>query len=1403
MGVTFLDEEPVQAPPTVTFLDDDPKAEEHIYFEDTEEVISAPAGMDSLDVDFYNNLQNGNRKKGDHFGKQLVRGFGGFFASTPQILASEMIRDAEAFQETYNSPLGPADFFRAVSPFHSPLASGGGSMAKIQNALGFDGVEDYEASQRYMEEGQKLLDDNRAFLERNGLVKTEEDGIAFDVGSGFGSVPTAIGMTVLTKNPATATVFFGGMQRSQTYIEAREKGFSPEEARGLSNVFGIVEGGIEAIGGKVFLDAVGADKVIKKIIIRTLNEGGQEAAQQAGEEIVGQTSGLREVDVGGAMQRILYSGTIGIIVGAPTTTVVSTMERQAKDAGIPEAEYKPIIEAFAEARGEIEAAGADIIARETSPETKDADAETQVAEVMRDFIDGNDISPEKIAAAKEELNIPEDFELNPEDAKAVQVQRDIEQGRIAQLDQDIEQVDAQIDRQAEIVADREVQGLPTIASGRKLQKLIEQRDALDNERGQFVDNFVGPRPEVKNEPVKIKGRRLRSIEAESKKNSIRALNKGFRDGRKLAVDNIQAAQKSLRKTIMSSGLTKSERDGFVTEMLALKSPEQLNERLPIIQQRIEATLQKRFKKDAIGRIGKKLKQYKSRPAKPVKGKLDPETNAAIDTVGKAFALTKDAAQERLEKNLAVADLPSPLTALENSILSLKADPRETLLSDVEAIEAQIDGIIEEGTSAAADRALKQLRLDTEMKEEFLDLGSMKTKAQLKPAGTVQELLKNLESGYINQSGVFRMKVKNALTGAIKSEEKRVDKFIDSISLTKESRDFEAGKAKSTRDFVKKVLARGEFKNETALFRYLHKTSGDVVINEMISFKQKNPKTGEVELVRKRLRMTRSEARKRYMELQDEQMLDVLQSPEANGYTQEIINKIIYSLEPIDIAVAKGQLDFYEDYYERINETYKQVYGINLPKVEFYSPIRRKFEDGNIDEFMSGINYRGGIAPNSLKSRTPNLRPLEQLSDVTTLYSHMSEMEYFIAFSEKVGRLNRVFKSSDVQRVLDENITDAMRKSLNRDLDYFARKGIEQAKAGEQIITTLARNFSLSVLGAKPQVGLKQVTSFAAYADDVSTADFVAGISYMASHPKKVLDVLRSSTLWQNRGLNIDKDFQDALNDKHFLNLASRFPKFTEVMMLPIKYGDKAAIGIGGYARYHAQRKAGMSHAEAIADFEAKTARTQQSTDIDQQSELQRSKGVVRLVAQFMSAPNALMRAEYDAIATFIAKGGIKGTGKAQFAKKMFIYHFFIPQFFTLVANGFTFDEEDQFQALVLGSLNGWLIWGDVLEALVSWGIKGDYFEPEIRHPADFTDAMLKAADAFSKDGLELDEFLEGNKAIEKALDGTGKLTGIPMRTLYNDMVGVGKVINGDVEEGSAYMMGYSPWIVKNKILQDE
>ena len=59
-------------------------------------------------------------------------------------------------------------------------------------------------------------------------------------------------------------------------------------------------------------------------------------------------------------------------------------------------------------------------------------------------------------------------------------------------------------------------------------------------------------------------------------------------------------------------------------------------------------------------------------------------------------------------------------------------------------------------------------------------------------------------------------------------------------------------------------------------------------------------------------------------------------------------------------------------------------------------------------------------------------------------------------------------------------------------------------------------------------------------------------------------------------------------------------------MLPIKFGDKAAIAIGGYGHYHAMlKKNGGNKKAAINSMELLANRTQQSTDIDQLSGLQR------------------------------------------------------------------------------------------------------------------------------------------------------------------------------------------------------
>ena len=68
-----------------------------------------------------------------------------------------------------------------------------------------------------------------------------------------------------------------------------------------------------------------------------------------------------------------------------------------------------------------------------------------------------------------------------------------------------------------------------------------------------------------------------------------------------------------------------------------------------------------------------------------------------------------------------------------------------------------------------------------------------------------------------------------------------------------------------------------------------------------------------------------------------------------------------------------------------------------------------------------------------------------------------------------------------------------------------------------------RNFGFAQLGAKPQIGLKQLMSWSAMADGVPTKDFLSGMSAFMANPKAAIALMNESQFIQDRGNNIDQD----------------------------------------------------------------------------------------------------------------------------------------------------------------------------------------------------------------------------------------------------------------------------------------
>lgn len=199
--------------------------------------------------------------------------------------------------------------------------------------------------------GEKLIKSNQEWISKMDLVRPEEgiaNKIAFDLGSGTSSLATALGLLYATRSPSLVGVLFGTRQKSDVYQEARESGKSPEEASWISTAAGVVEGGVEALGGEAWLRSISYNKVAARALLRAGVEGVEEALQQTGEEAITQWTGVRQSKLSDTLIRIGYSATLGFVLGYPAGAITSAIENTAvrkdlKSVGLTDEQVTSVI----------------------------------------------------------------------------------------------------------------------------------------------------------------------------------------------------------------------------------------------------------------------------------------------------------------------------------------------------------------------------------------------------------------------------------------------------------------------------------------------------------------------------------------------------------------------------------------------------------------------------------------------------------------------------------------------------------------------------------------------------------------------------------------------------------------------------------------------------------------------------------------------------------------------------------------------------------------------------------------------------------------------------------------------------------------------------------------------------
>ena len=785
---------------------------------------------------------------------------------------------------------------------------------------------------------------------------------------------------------------------------------------------------------------------------------------------------------------------------------------------------------------------------------------------------------------------------------------------------------------------------------------------------------------------------------------------------------------------------------------------------------------------------------------------DKKLNDAFDRFRELVAMDKDAAKEQQQENAKLieefmregGDIDVEKLVFENKLLGLatgKISDRALLevyegLSDsynAGRLSAMITGEI---------RKERKARLIAEAEEVLTGGGRINWRDEKKGwKDKAWKMLGGAERGQLSWGGLMDVLSRN--DKASKSSNSKLSQNMDIFNAEQK---MYAGIIKDGDNVSEKLMnaLKGSANKAISVSRYMDKELDQKTMIEWVGNENIGKRGLPVRPILMRKEFSKDQLIDVYMKAQDKDTREIMAADPINQYNEEFLRRVNEELTEDDIAVAKALFEFYNENYERFNQFYEDHFGISLTHNKFYSPRSMTRNGVNVDDgtprayaSFSGAKQRVAQAG----SATINFR-----GAFAALHKYVQDLNHYMGFADALLDINAVFGDKKIKAIIDNVFGAKMNERIRYEIGNFANNG--EKKDVWSALSKVRARYAKSVLGLKPALAIKQLTSFPAYWENVSTTDFIKGVADFFLHPKEAMEILGNTTLMKSRDVNIIRDFEVMSKSEMFKNMKKAKGKFkwNDFLMANIKFGDRGAIYMGGWALYKSELKknlkAGMSETEAkqkaLDTFERVTDETQQSGRLSQQSYMQ-SNAMWRAFTKFTSSQNQYLRKEIMAV-----NGLLSGRmSKKQVAKMLFIYHFLLPMFFQFVADSFRWDDDSQMRAAALGSLNGWFLINKVLENVYNTltGQGGMYqarmsvreLVPFWGSLEDFKNMVLKFAD----EDLEAEDVLKAVKTL-------GELTGLPLKYVQDVVNNFGDYAKAG-EPGKEIMLwlGWSPYALRD------
>jgi hypothetical protein len=831
--------------------------------------------------------------------------------------------------------------------------------------------------------------------------------------------------------------------------------------------------------------------------------------------------------------------------------------------------------------------------------------------------------------------------------------------------------------------------------------------------------------ELKGRDILVKGG---SIEVAATKAAVAALKDGIRYGTKSTKENLQEAQKIFKDAVKalpkSLDLTTGRRTQLMSRSIRV-TPKNIERMIKNMQRDAQRSMYRGATKLAIEHIKSKLIKNKDQKSYRVQDTLNAiapmNTKNADEVLGSLEAKYGD-------------DIEGPELHFGRRYAYALMNPRTPyrdwvdLLEDIEHYTATgIQGFQNMAKEKAAIRESVISKLEKKSGKRISEDTSKTTITQAVLAS----------AGYVGVTYNTTLE--------------RLGLMDSPLNIDKSSMSYRKGIMEKKATLIQKIessLGKKFMKN------YFHKAkrADDLVLEEVI---QETGKEAATE------RLTKPQAVQRYMELQNPHVRESI--IEGMGYTEAHIQKIENYIGPEGQDLADILFEMYEDSYDEINDVYRRINGVSLPKVGFYAKINRDFSEAGQQIDIDGVKtIFSFFEPSALKPRKNSKRPLKKgdALDVFLRYSHNTQQ--YVSFAEFYQEADAILQNSRSEKALVGIMGKSGYDKFKQHVKMLRTSKYEFSHQAMPAIDYLRDVYVKSTLGLNPQIGLKQLTSVFAFSAGISSGDFISGVSEFFSNPVKHWNEMVAHDTIKYRGKNFMNEMLDAEMNS-YNNRAKKIMrgegKFLDFAMISVRLGDKLPLIMGGYAHMRALEKRGMSREMAMDKAMNLAEQSQQST-LEGNLPLAQKEGnsMTKLVMMFTSSPIALMNMQMKAL----HKLKNKDIGPAEFLRTVSIYQMIIPSFFGMIAqalNPADEEEREQLAALtaqyaILGPWASLPLFGGGLEfvghtaaELIDDNFLGDKIDIKQYQRSLADDRILDAGKMLVRESTKIVNGLAGNEPV--------------------------------------------------------